>query len=104
MYKVLGEEIGSELKARNTPGVFIQGLVVYSGAGDEVLFERLLSEDVIAQVEAFCEDQGVSLIAYSGDLIVSILQLQSWRADNVIMAKSVGQHFSRSVAPCARNY
>lgn len=71
MYKILGEEISSELKARNAPGVFIQGLVVYSDAGDEVLFERLLGADIVTQVEAFCEENGVSVIAYSGDRIVS---------------------------------
>lgn len=71
MYKILGEEISSELKAKDAPGVFIQGLVVYSGASDEVLFERLLCADVIAQVESFCEERGVSLIAYCGDRIVS---------------------------------
>lgn len=70
MYKMLGEEMGMQLRANNAPGVFIQGLVVYAGSGDEVLFERLLDADVVAQVAGFCEDKGVSLIAYSGDRIV----------------------------------
>lgn len=71
MYNILGEEMGLQLRASNAPGVFIQGLVVYAGSGDEVLFERLLDADVVAQVASFCEEKGVSLIAYSGDRIVS---------------------------------
>lgn len=70
MYKIFGEEMSSHLKANNVPGVFIQGLLVYSGSGDEVLYERLLDADIVAQVAAFCEEKGVSLIAYSGDNIV----------------------------------
>lgn len=68
---MLGEDLVSKLKAKNTPGVFVQGLLVYSGAGDEVLFERLLDADTVARIEKFCEERGVSLIAYSGDRIVS---------------------------------
>lgn len=71
MYKILGEEMAAELKAKDAPGVFSQGLVVYSGAGDEVLFERLLDADIVTQVAEFCAEQGISLIAYSGDRIVS---------------------------------
>lgn len=74
MYKILGEDIGAKLRARNAPGVFIQGLVVYSGSGDEVLYERLLDASVVEQVATFCEEKGVSLIAYSGDRIVSALE------------------------------
>lgn len=70
MYKMLGEEVSTQLRANNAPGVFIQGLVVYAGSGDEVLFEQLLDADVVAQVVNFCEEKGVSLIAYSGDRIV----------------------------------
>ncbi|CAM9649886.1 unnamed protein product [Ectocarpus sp. 6 AP-2014] len=70
MYKILGEDIAAHLKAKDTPGVFIQGLVVYSGAGDEVLYERLLDVEIVSQVASFCEERGVSLIAYSGDEIV----------------------------------
>lgn len=72
MYKILGEDVSSQLKAKDTPGVFIQGLVVYSGAGDEVLYERLLDAETVSQVASFCEERGVSLIAYSGDSIVSL--------------------------------
>ena len=71
MYKTFGEDMSSHLKANNVPGVFIQGLLVYSGSGGEVLYERLLDADIVAQVAAFCEEKGVSLIAYSGDNIVS---------------------------------
>lgn len=71
MYNIFGEDMSSNLKANNVPGVFIQGLLVYSGSGDEVLYERLLDADIVAQVAAFCEEKGVSLIAYSGDNIVS---------------------------------
>ncbi|CBN75910.1 haloacid dehalogenase-like hydrolase [Ectocarpus siliculosus] len=70
MYKILGEDIAAHLKTKDTPGVFIQGLVVYSGAGDEVLYERLLDVEIVSQVASFCEERGVSLIAYSGDEIV----------------------------------
>ncbi|CAM9280514.1 unnamed protein product [Pylaiella littoralis] len=70
MYKILGEDVSAQLKAKDTPGVFIQGLVVYSGAGDEVLYERLLDAETVSQVTSFCEERGVSLIAYSGDSIV----------------------------------
>lgn len=72
MYQILGEEISSHLRVKNAPGVFIQGLVVYSGSGNEVLYERLLDTSVVKQVVNFCEEKGVSLIAYSGDRIVSI--------------------------------
>lgn len=72
MYKILGEDVSAQLKAKDTPGVFIQGLVVYSGAGDEVLYERLLDAETVSQVASFCEERGVSLIAYSGDSIVSV--------------------------------
>lgn len=72
MYKILGEDVSAHLKARNTPGVFSQGLVVYSGSGDEVLFEQLLDVEIVSQVASFCEENGVSLIAYSGDEIVSV--------------------------------
>ena len=71
MYEILGEEISSHLRAKNAPGVFIQGLVVYSGSGDEVLYERLLDASIVDEVASFCEEKGVSLIAYSGDSIVS---------------------------------
>lgn len=71
MYKILGEDVSAHLKAKNTPGVFSQGLVVYSGSGDEVLFEQLLDVEIVSQVASFCEENGVSLIAYSGDDIVS---------------------------------
>lgn len=74
MYKIMGEDVSSHLKAKNTPGVFIQGLVVYAGAGDEVVYERVLDVGVVSQVASFCEKQGVSLIAYSGDRIVSCEQ------------------------------
>lgn len=77
MYKILGEELSAHLKAKDTPGVFSQGLVVYSGAGDEVLFEQLLDVEIVSQVASFCEEKGVSLIAYSGDDIVSVLLLTS---------------------------
>ncbi len=71
MYKILGEDVSAHLRAKDTPGVFSQGLVVYSGAGDEVLYERLLDIEIVSQVASFCEEKGVSLIAYSGDEIVS---------------------------------
>lgn len=71
MYKILGEDVSAHLRAKDTPGVFSQGLVVYSGSGDEVLFEQLLDVEIVSQVASFCEDNGVSLIAYSGDDIVS---------------------------------
>lgn len=74
MYNIMGEDVSAELKARNTPGVFTQGLVVYSGSGDEVLYERLLDVETVSQVVKFCEEEGVSLIAYSGDDIVSVRQ------------------------------
>ncbi|CAM9538817.1 unnamed protein product, partial [Hapterophycus canaliculatus] len=70
MYNILGEDVRAALKAKNTPGVFTQGLVVYSGSGDEVLYERLLDVETVSQVAKFCEEEGVSLIAYSGDDIV----------------------------------
>ncbi|CAM9138156.1 unnamed protein product, partial [Choristocarpus tenellus] len=70
MYAVLGDQLGAELKAKDVPGVFIQGLIVYSGAGDDVLYERLLELDVIKAVTNFCRDRGMSVIAYSGDRIV----------------------------------
>ncbi|CAN0216283.1 unnamed protein product [Discosporangium mesarthrocarpum] len=60
MYAALGEEVGAELRARNAPGVFIQGLIVYSGAGDEVLYERLLEVDVVEDVASFCAKRGIS--------------------------------------------
>ena len=71
MYKILGEDVSEHLRAKDTPGVFSQGLVVYSGAGDEVLYEQLLDMEIVSQVASFCEEKGVSLIAYSGDKIVS---------------------------------
>lgn len=72
MYKILGEDVSAHLKAKNTPGVFSQGLVVYAGSGDEVLFEQLLDVEIVSQMASFCEENGVSLIAYSGDDIVSV--------------------------------
>lgn len=64
--------MSAHLRAKDTPGVFSQGLVVYSGSGDEVLFEQLLDMEIVSEVASFCEENGVSLIAYSGDDIVSV--------------------------------
>lgn len=49
-----------------TPGVYQQGLMVYGPDGD-LIFEKTLAVDIIAKVASFCEENGVSVVAYAGD-------------------------------------
>ena len=60
------------------PGVYQQGLQVY-GRDGVLIFERLLPQEVIVTVEAFCAQHGVSLIAYSGATIFTARQTDETR-------------------------
>nr|ADF43173.1 HDH1m [Chlamydomonas reinhardtii] len=53
----------------DTPGVFMQGLIVYDDQG-RVLHERRLCEDVARDCITLAADVGVTLTAYCGDRIL----------------------------------
>ncbi|KAG2443542.1 hypothetical protein HXX76_001894 [Chlamydomonas incerta] len=53
----------------DTPGVFMQGLLVYDAQG-QVLHERRLEEDVALDCIALAAGAGVTLTAYCGDRIL----------------------------------
>ncbi|CAI7886148.1 unnamed protein product [Closterium sp. NIES-53] len=61
-------EIKERLKLE-TPGVFLQGLMVYSADGT-LLYERAMAEDVARQVIRFGKAEGVTLTAYCGERIL----------------------------------
>eukprot|EP00475_Leptophrys_vorax_P027390 TRINITY_DN39075_c0_g1_i1.p1 TRINITY_DN39075_c0_g1~~TRINITY_DN39075_c0_g1_i1.p1 ORF type:complete len:386 (-),score=22.76 TRINITY_DN39075_c0_g1_i1:219-1376(-) len=61
-------EIAERLKL-STPGVFLQGLLIYSADGN-LLFERVMAEDVARQVINFAQAEGITLTAYCGDRIL----------------------------------
>ncbi len=48
----------------NGPGVFIQGLLVCDADGN-IVQRTLLSNDVVRRMNAFAEERGVSVIAYT---------------------------------------
>ncbi|MAS35724.1 MAG: hypothetical protein CL610_17070 [Anaerolineaceae bacterium] len=65
-----GKTRGSALKVidqlgLDTPGIYVQGLVVHDAAGS-ILRQETLDPAVVRQVITFAEDRGFSLIAYSG--------------------------------------
>lgn len=80
--KLWGEGGGVE----SIPGVYQQGLQVYGppsplGGGEAPLVhERFLPVELIRRVELFCQQQGVSLIAYSGAKIFTAAQTEATRA------------------------
>lgn len=76
MYNTVGKDLATVMKEKNLPGVFAQGLVVYAGAGDDVIFERLLDAEIVALVSTFAEERGMTIIGYSGDRIVSFTMTQ----------------------------
>ena len=49
-----------------TPGVYLQGLMVY-GPGGNLIYENTLPELVITKVVDFCDQRSLSVVAYSGD-------------------------------------
>ncbi|KAG2437621.1 hypothetical protein HYH02_011260 [Chlamydomonas schloesseri] len=53
----------------DTPGVFMQGLIVYDSQG-RILYERRLAEDVTRDCVALAAKLGVTLTAYCGDRIL----------------------------------
>ena len=67
-YNALGP-IGEELRARNAPGVFLNGLLVY-GPDGEVVQEEVLPPAVVEEVAGFVEESGLSLVAFSGERIL----------------------------------
>lgn len=48
-----------------TPGVYLQGLAIYSGDGS-VRHQQTLDPEVARQVITYCEERGFTLLAYSG--------------------------------------
>lgn len=53
-----------------TPGIYTQGLTIYNAAG-VITTEWKLDPDVARRVITFAEDRGFSMIAYSGDRILT---------------------------------
>jgi hydroxymethylpyrimidine pyrophosphatase-like HAD family hydrolase len=51
---------------QHTPGVFLQGLMVYGAAG-ALIYRRELAPDVVADAFALAEASGVPAAAFSGD-------------------------------------
>lgn len=52
-----------------TPGIYVQGLVVYNGDGT-IRYQKTLDKSLIRKVITFAEDRGFSIMAYSGDNIL----------------------------------
>ena len=50
------------------PGVYQQGLMVYGQTG-ELIYEKLLDNEIISRVVQFCEENGVAVVAYAGERI-----------------------------------
>lgn len=59
-----------KLFGKNAPGVYQQGLMVYNDK-NEIIYERLLENNVIEIVEEFCEIHNLGLIAYCGERIIA---------------------------------
>jgi len=59
-----------DISIGNVPGVYQQGLMVYNDKG-QIIYERLLDNDVIVKVEEFCEEHDLGLIAYCGERIIA---------------------------------
>ena len=64
--------------ALDTPGVFVQGLVLTDGDGT-VRYERTLPAAVARQIDALTEEDGYTLIAYSRDRIYMIRPREEWQ-------------------------
>ena len=64
-YNALGK-VGDRLRARQAPGVFLNGLIVY-GPGDKLLRDVALEPEVTLRAAEFAAQQGVSLVGFSGD-------------------------------------
>lgn len=52
-----------------TPGIYVQGLMVYNGDGT-VRYQKTLDKSLIRKVITFAEDRGFSIMAYAGDDIL----------------------------------
>eukprot|EP00967_Tisochrysis_lutea_P060553 scaffold77462_cov41-Tisochrysis_lutea.AAC.1 len=64
-YQALGS-LGQRMKEEQTPGVFLNGLIVY-GPDAELLSDIALEDDISREVASFAADHGVSLVGFSGD-------------------------------------
>lgn len=51
------------------PGCYQQGLMVYDLNG-QLIYERLLTNDIIIDTVNYCKENGISVIAYAGDRIL----------------------------------
>jgi len=54
----------------NAAGVYQQGLMVYNDK-NEIIYERLLDNNIIEIVEEFCQEKNLGLIAYCGEKIIA---------------------------------
>lgn len=52
-----------------TPGIYVQGLVVYNGDGT-IRHQKTLDKSLIRKVITFAEERGFSIMAYAGDDIL----------------------------------
>ncbi len=52
-----------------TPGIFLQGLALYDGAGS-LLHQQTLDISIARQIITFAEDRGFTIAAYSGNRIM----------------------------------
>lgn len=67
-----------EQLALDTPGVYVQGLVLTDGDGS-IRHERTLPADVARQIDTLTSDDGYTLIAYSRDRIYMIRPREEWQ-------------------------
>ena len=64
------------------PGVFQQGLMVYNSDGN-LVYERLLENQIVVDVVNYCQRNKVSVIAYCGDKIYC--QSRSAQTDKIVI-------------------
>lgn len=77
-----------------TPGVYLQGLAVYTGDGS-VRHQQTLDPEIARQVITFCEDRGFTVVAYSGTRIL----VRAVTSENRILAEKYHEPEPETVGP-----
>ena len=81
----------------NTPQIFLQGLLIRDRHEGEIIYSRLLDEEVIRDCLLFADEHNVSLTAYCGERIVC--QRRDEHTDRLIF---YGEPTPEAMGPLAR--
>ena len=86
MRNAVGEDVIQRLfgDGSRMPGIYQQGLMVF-GLNGELIYERLLEQEVIEMAVSFCKEENLSLIAYAGDRV--FCERRTLETDKVVAYK-----------------